>query len=67
VEGEGSNGDSEKGPVSNIIGELSRAAIMSSVPEFVQFVSSVERQEGFSDERIAEVEAAVREALTAIV
>jgi anti-sigma regulatory factor (Ser/Thr protein kinase) len=67
LEGKGSNGDSEKGPVSNIIGELIRAARMSSVPEFVQFVSSVERQEGFSDERIAEVEAAVREALTAII
>ncbi|MGA2106432.1 MAG: ATP-binding protein [Syntrophorhabdales bacterium] len=67
MEEEGSNGDSEKGPASNIIGELIRAARMSSVPEFVQFVSSVERQEGFSDERIAEVEAAVREALTAII
>ncbi len=67
MEGDGSNGDSEKGVPSNIIGELSRAAIMSSVPEFVQFVSSVERQESFSDERIAEVEAAVREALTAII
>ncbi len=67
MEGEGSNGDREKGVTSNVIGEMSRAARMSSVPEFMQFVSSVERQEGFSDERIAEVEAAVREALTTII
>jgi anti-sigma regulatory factor (Ser/Thr protein kinase) len=67
VEGEGVNGDEEEGVTSNVIGEISRAARMSSVPELVQFVSSVERQEGFSDERIAEVEAAVREALTAII
>jgi anti-sigma regulatory factor (Ser/Thr protein kinase) len=67
VEEEGSNGDTEKGAISNVIGEISRPATTSSVPELVEFVSSVERKEGFSDERIGEVEMAVREALTTII
>jgi len=67
VEGEGSNGDTEKGEVPSIIGDISRPAAMSSVPELVEFVSSVERKEGFSEGRIDEVEMAVREALTTII
>jgi len=67
VEGGGSNGDTEKGVESNIIGQISRPVGMSSVPELVEFVSSVERKEGFSEGRIGEVEVAVREALTTIV
>jgi len=67
VEGEGSNGDTEKGAPSSIIGEISRPARMSSVAELVEFVSSVERKEGLSDGRIDEVEVAVREALRTII
>ncbi len=64
---EESNGENGKSPTSNVIGEISRAALVASVPELVEFVSSVERKEGFSDERIEEVGVALREALTNIV
>ena len=64
---EGSNGSLGTGNAPNIIGEMTRPALMSSVPELVDFVSSVERQEGFTGERIEEVGAALREALTHIV
>jgi anti-sigma regulatory factor (Ser/Thr protein kinase) len=50
-----------------ILGEMSRPAAMTVLPEFFDFVASIERQEGFSDERITQVESALAAALENIV
>jgi serine/threonine-protein kinase RsbW len=57
---QGKNGDSAK---PNIIAEISRPGKAESVPELVEFVGGVERQQGFPEERIEEIEVALREAL----
>jgi anti-sigma regulatory factor (Ser/Thr protein kinase) len=63
----GSNGGHGEGAKSSVIGEMSRPAQMAVLPEILEFVSTIERQEGFSDERIGEIEKALREALVNIV
>jgi len=63
----GSNGDKGEGANSNVIGEMSRPARIEALPELLEFVSTIERQEGFGDKRIGEIETALREALTNIV
>ena len=63
----GDNADNGEGRKSNVIGEMSRSAEMAALPELLEFVSSIERQEGFSDERIGEIGLALREAFTNIV
>lgn len=62
----GSNGDNGDRAKTNVIGEMSRPAQLASLPEFLEFVSSIERQEGFGEDRIGEVETALKEALTTI-
>ena len=63
----GDIGDDSEIPESYVIGEISRPAQMTALPELLEFVAEVEGQEGFSDERIGEIEAALREAFTNIV
>ncbi len=52
---------------SSIVGEISRPASMAALPEIVEFVASLERQEGFSDERIKQVASAFQAALENVV
>ena len=62
------NGNTEQdaqGP--SILGEMSRPAAMAALPEIVDFVASIERQEGFSDERIKQVASALKAALENVV
>jgi anti-sigma regulatory factor (Ser/Thr protein kinase) len=58
---EGENGDSAKAK-SNIIAEMSRPGQLGAVPELLEFVSGVERQHGFPEDRIAEIRLALEEA-----
>ena len=67
MEENGSNGESPQEEITNVLGELIRPARIESVPEFLEFSASIERQEGFGEERIKEIETALREALTNIV
>ena len=52
---------------SSVIGEISRPAAMAALPDLCDFIASVERQEGFSDERIAQIESAFIAALENVV
>ena len=52
---------------SRVLGEMSRPAAMAALPEFIDFVESIERQEGFSDERIKQIELALKAALENVV
>jgi anti-sigma regulatory factor (Ser/Thr protein kinase) len=54
-------------PKSNILGEISRPASMAALPEIVDFVASIEKQQGFSDERIAQIASAFQAALEHVV
>lgn len=66
----GNNGDikdDDEDDKSNVIGEIARPAQMAAVPDLLKFVASIERQEGFGDDRIKEIETALREALVIIV
>jgi len=51
----------------SILGEMSRPAAMAALPQFFDFVASIERQEGFSDERIKQIESALKAALENVV
>ena len=51
----------------SILGEMSRPAAMAALPELIDFVASIERQEGFSDERIKQVGSALKAALENVV
>lgn len=57
----GINGDSAKSK-SNVIAEMSRPGQAEAVPELVEFVSGVERQHGFPEDRIEEIRSALEEA-----
>jgi anti-sigma regulatory factor (Ser/Thr protein kinase) len=57
--GQDKNGDSAK---TNIIAEMSRPGKAESIPELVEFVAGVEKQHGFPEERVGEIELALREA-----
>jgi len=61
------NGGNHDAPKSNVVAETSAPARASAVPELLEFVAAIERQEGFSAERIEEIAAALREALEIIV
>ena len=61
-----SNGDNDEDAKSNVIAEMSRPARMAALPGLLEFASSIERAEGFSEERIGEIGAALREALAII-
>lgn len=52
---------------SSLIGEISRPAAMEALPELCEFVASIERQEGFSDDRISQVGSALNAALENVV
>ncbi len=52
---------------SSLIGEISRPATQSAVPEIVEFVTTIEKQEGFSNERTEEIAKAIREALNVVI
>ena len=52
---------------SSLIGEMSRPATQSAVPEIVEFVTTIEKQEGFSNERTEEIAKAIREALNVVI
>jgi serine/threonine-protein kinase RsbW len=58
---EGENGDRAK-VKSNIIAEMSRAGQPEALPELLEFVSGVERQHGFPEDRIEEIRLALDEA-----
>ncbi len=63
-----SNGqDGQDDRESNILGEMSRPAAMAALPEIIDFVASIERREGFSDERIAQIGSAFQAALENVV
>ncbi len=51
----------------SILGEMSRPGAMAALPEFFDFVASIEKQEGFSDERIKQIESALKTALENVV
>jgi len=59
------NGQEAEG--SSIIGAISRPAAMEALPGLCEFAASIERQEGFSNERIAQIEPAFKAALENIV
>ena len=63
----GYNEDDGDSPETFLIDEISRPAQMTALPELMEFVSAIERKEGFGDQRIGEIEAALREAFTNIV
>ena len=52
---------------SSLIDEMSRPATQSTVPEIVEFVTNIEKQEGFSNERTEEIAKAIREALNVVI
>ena len=52
---------------SSLIGEISRPAVPSAVPELVEFVTNIEREEGFGPERREEIAKALREALNVVI
>ncbi len=52
---------------SSLIGEISRSAAPSAVPELMEFVATIERQEGFSTERTEEIGKALKEALHVVI
>jgi anti-sigma regulatory factor (Ser/Thr protein kinase) len=56
---EGKNGDSAQ---TNIIAEMTRPGQIEAVPELIEFVSGVERQHGFPEDRIEEMRLALEEA-----
>ncbi len=58
------NGDTSQ---SNILGEIRRPANMDSLPDLVEFVGSIERQQNLSEKRIEEVGTALREAVANVV
>jgi anti-sigma regulatory factor (Ser/Thr protein kinase) len=60
-----SNGDDHL--KSSVIGEISRLATPSAVPELLDFVATIEREEGFSPERREEIGTALKEALQVVV
>ena len=62
---QGNSGDETRQP--SVLGEISRPAHMAALPELLEFVSSVERQQGFSRERIEEIGPALGEALSRVV
>lgn len=66
VEENGNNGGIDEGEKTNVLGEISRPAGESAIPELLEFASSIERAEGFGEERIGEIETALREALVMI-
>jgi len=39
-------------PKTSLIGEITRPAQMAALPEFLEFAATIERQEGFGEERI---------------
>ena len=57
----------EEGRQPAILGEMRRPASSAAVPELLEFVASMEQQQGFSDERAEEVGRALKEALGRIV
>jgi anti-sigma regulatory factor (Ser/Thr protein kinase) len=63
----GKNDDIIEDEKTNVIDELTRPAEIESVPQFLRFAAAIERAEGFDDERIKEIETALKEALTMIV
>ena len=63
----GNGSSDEEIPKSSVLGEMSRPASMAALPEFIDFVASIERQQGFSDERIAQIESAFEAALENVV
>ena len=52
---------------SSVIGEISRPAAMAALPDLCDFIASVERQEGFSNERIVQIESAFTAAIENVV
>jgi anti-sigma regulatory factor (Ser/Thr protein kinase) len=59
----GHNGD---GPRTNTIAETSKPARRESFPELFEFVAAIERQHGFSDDRIEEIRLALEEVFKVI-
>ncbi len=52
---------------SSVIAEMTRPAATSAVPELCDFIASVEKKEGFGEERIAQIETAFRTAIENII
>ena len=54
MEKNGNNGEDfedAENPTTYVIGELSRPATLASLPELLEFAASIERKDGFGDER----------------
>ncbi len=59
--------DGMDAPESHLLGEISRPATMAALPELFDFVATIEKQEGFSNERIKQIETALEAALENVV
>jgi len=62
---QGNSGEETRQP--SVLGEIRRPAHMAALPELLEFVSSKEREQGFSPERIEEIGSALEEALAGVV
>ena len=49
------------------LGELTRQARTDAIPDFLEFISTWARQAGYGEQRVRDMESAVKEALTNIV